>query len=105
MSDPIHENESRVQETLRANPEPLIRWAAERIENHYDDGPVKSIRKVEVPGPPDLDDDEATDEWAYEHLFPLTGTGRTWGDAAYFVRVTEAPDLPALVGREFEWGT
>jgi hypothetical protein len=74
------------------------------IENHYEDDMVPASAETTAPRP-DLTDEEGLEEWAFDHLYPLTGTGRCLGDAAYFVRVVESPDLPELVGREFEWGT
>lgn len=69
-----------------------------------------------MPPPPyvdyaDMDDDERDelDAWAEEHILPLTGTGRTEGDASYFAKVTGIdgdhiePGHP-LIGYEFEWG-
>lgn len=74
-----------------------------QILNCYPDEDVMEEQGgVEVPAPPNLEDD--LEDWAYEHLFPLTGTGRTKGDAAYFVTIARSPDLPALEGREFSWG-
>lgn len=76
-----------------------------KIENVYEDERVvKDEGGLEVPRPRDVDDVEGMDSWAYAHLFPLTGTGRESGDAGYFVTITGSPDLPALVGRTFEWG-
>lgn len=71
------------------------------IENHYVGGPVvKETVTVELPPAHSLSD---LDEWAEDNLFPLTGTGRTKGDAGYFVKIIDA-DLPGYVGLEFEWG-
>jgi hypothetical protein len=77
------------------------------IENHYGDEVVTTEVEVTVPAPPpDTDGEDAMREWADEHLYPLTGTGRTEGDAAYFVSIgrSSRPEL-MLCGREFEWGT
>lgn len=74
------------------------------ILNCYPDEDVAEEGGVEVPAPGDLDDDEGMETWAYDHLFPLTGTGRTEGDAGYFVTIARSPDLPALEGRQFAWG-
>jgi hypothetical protein len=75
-----------------------------KIDNIYEDGEqvTNTLYDVEVPKP--TGGSEALSEWAYDHLFPLTGTGRTEGDAGYFVEIIAAED-PALVGSEFEWGT
>jgi hypothetical protein len=74
-----------------------------KIDNVYEDGDeVTNVDTVDVVHPePDVD----LDDWAYDELFPLTGTGREEGDAGYFVQITECADRPDLVGREFEWGT
>ena len=75
-----------------------------RIANRYPDGVVMTtVEGVTVPAPPPLNDTAAVDDWAYDYLFPHTGTGRTDGDAWYDIAVTAA-DVPALVGREFEYG-
>lgn len=103
---------------LRHDSGRLIRYVKNRdarvrldvaVENHYDDDVVKSRESVVVPCPPldesgGLDEDEL-EEWAYDNLFTLTGTGRHHGDAGYFVTIVESPDRMALKGREFEWGT
>lgn len=75
-----------------------------QILNCYPDADVPDEADVEVPRPKDLTSDEGMETWAYAHLFPLTGTGRTEGDAGYFVTITDSPEMPALVGRRFEWG-
>lgn len=68
------------------------------IDNVYDDGTVTTHEVADVPAPTgDID------AWAEEHLYYLTGTGRTSGDAGYFLKVI-ACEIPELVGREFEWG-
>lgn len=73
-----------------------------RITNVYDDGQeIVTNEVLEVDPPLDADDVE---EWAWDHIWPHTGTGRTDGDAAYFATVTDSDD-PAWVGREFEFGT
>ncbi len=51
-----------------------------------------------VPAP----DGQDLDDWADEHLFPLTGTGRETGAAGYFVKVIESTD-PDLIGKDWEW--
>lgn len=72
------------------------------IDNVYDDETITNeyMRNVEVP-----QDDEDLDDWAYDELFPLTGTGREDGEAGYFLKITACSERPDLVGREFEWGT
>ncbi|MFE0964081.1 hypothetical protein [Streptomyces fungicidicus] len=76
-----------------------------RIENTYDDGEEIVTRAVTtVPLPlPDEDSTERMD-WEYDHIFPLTGTGRTGGgDSWYDVEITEST-APDLVGLTFEFG-
>ena len=71
------------------------------IDNIYEDGDeIVTTETADVPAPEPGQD---RDDWAEDYLFPLTGTGRTDGDAAYFLRITECED-PSLVGAEFEWG-
>jgi len=73
-----------------------------KIDNVYADETIsKTLIDVEVPNPPTEPD--AHEDWADEHLMPLTGTGRTHGEAGYFVEITAA-EHPALVGRTYEWG-
>jgi len=74
-----------------------------KIDNVYEDGETisKTLIDVEVPDPPT--EPEPHEDWAYDHLFTLTGTGRTHGDAGYFVEIIAAGH-PALVGRTYEWG-
>lgn len=71
-----------------------------KVENVYPDGTVRTNAEAEVPLPPLQD----LDEWAEEHLMPLTGTGRTEGDAGYFLTITKFDARPELVGTEYEWG-
>ena len=75
------------------------------IENLYADGQKIVTRVVGalVQAPQKDSDEEALDEWAWDQLFPLTGTGRYDGDAWYEVFVT-ACDVATLVGRKFEFG-
>ena len=68
------------------------------ITNVYDDDELAHFETTTVPAP----DDEDLDDWADEHLFPLTGTGRTDGAAGYFVKVIESTD-PDLIGKDWEW--
>lgn len=72
-----------------------------RIVNIYEDGDeitTEATASVTVPEGEDMT------EWAYDELFPLTGTGRTEGNSAYFLTITEFPARPDLVGQEFEFG-
>lgn len=73
-----------------------------QITNVYGDEEITSTEHIDVPTAP-LSDSDDLEDWADEHLLPLTGTGRTEGEAGYFVEVLSAPDQPELVGREFEW--
>lgn len=77
------------------------------IDNAYElYGTIKTTVTDEVIPAPPTTDRESDDwrEWAYDSIFPFTGTGRESGDAAYFATITACSD-PALVGEEFEWGT
>jgi hypothetical protein len=76
-----------------------------KIENVYEDGEeITEHKTLDVPVPPTfVIDDEAHQDWAYDHIFTETGTGKTEGDAAYFVEVT-ASDEPAMMGNKYEWG-
>lgn len=61
---------------------------------------------VAVPPPESWQyDDEGLEDWAYDNIFVLTGTGQPHEESAYFAVITECPSAPELVGREFEWGT
>lgn len=74
------------------------------ISNTYPDGEEVNVRVTEtVPAPWDKGSEEQMDEWAYEAIFPLTGTGRTEGDAWYDATIVESSD-PFLVGLTFDWG-
>lgn len=75
------------------------------IENTYDDGTEITTYATDVvmPVPPDDVDGDDYHDWAFEHVFNLTGTGHTSGDSWYDVTVT-ACSVPALVGRTFEFG-
>ena len=74
------------------------------IDNVYElYGTIQTTVTVTVPKPPAAEGTEDYDEWAYDHLYCETGTGREDGDSAYFAEITASSD-PALVGRKFEWG-
>jgi len=75
------------------------------IENVYADGRkiVTRVMDALVQAPQKDSDEEALAEWAWDQLFPFTGTGRYEGDAWYQVFVT-ACDVPSLGGRKFEFG-
>ena len=78
-----------------------LRWQL-AIENYYDGEVVDTAATVHAPPPPDGNKD-AVDEWLYEYIWSATGTGRTEGNSAYFVKVTKCTN-PVFVGREFEFG-
>jgi hypothetical protein len=80
------------------------------IDNVYEEGGTikATVTDAVIPAPPPTGRDsdqgsEAWHEWAYDNLFPFTGTGREKGNAAYFATITASSD-PSLVGEEFEWG-
>lgn len=80
------------------------------IDNVYDDDEqganiITNEYDVEVEAPEVEDQADDLEEWAYETIFPHTGTGREHGEAAYFAKITACTERPDLVGREFEWGT
>lgn len=68
------------------------------VENVYEDGVALTFPHAVVPAPADWSD---LQEWAEEHLLPLTGAGRS-GDAGYFARIEASSDA-RLVGESFEW--
>lgn len=70
-----------------------------QIDNVYPDGTVSTTVEAQVAEP--WSDRE---DWADEVLLPLTGTGRTEGDAGYFLTITRCDEVPELVGEHFEWG-
>jgi len=81
------------------------------IDNIYEDGEqIKTVVETTVDPPPYPlvpDFDSSSDEfceWEQEEILQHTGTGKTEGDASYFVEVTESsrPDL-IPVGTEFEF--
>ena len=75
-----------------------------KIDNVYDDGTVTTHVDTEVESPTnaELADEYARDEWAWDELYPHTGTGQTEGDAGYFVEVVSSDD-DRLTGLKFEW--
>lgn len=74
------------------------------IENHYElHGMVETTATATIPVPPADEDSDAYDDWSQRHIFAVTGTGHTDGNAAYFVRIT-ASTVPALIGRQFAFG-
>lgn len=84
-----------------------------RVENFYVDLGDEIITESEAelptpPGPLPTGDREVSQEiqaWVDEHLFAMTGTGRTKGEATYDLEITESsrPDL-VPVGWSFGWG-
>ena len=76
------------------------------FENIYEDGEeVTNVYDLDVPEPEVGLNEDQWEEWAYDNLFPWTGTGREDGDAGYFVTIDQCEARPDLVGKEFEWGT
>lgn len=79
------------------------------VYNVYPEGTVEIQHDIDVPPPPADPDERAKQDddgdWAYDHLYPLTGTGRTTGNAGYFVEILKCDEDESLVGVEFEWGT
>lgn len=71
-----------------------------RIENTYADGETVTTTVDTTVSPPTWDE---LDEWAWEEIFPHTGTGKTDGDSWYDVKITASSE-PRLVGRKFEYG-
>lgn len=109
LSGHLHAEASELGETVKfvldLGPADLIELML-KIENVYPDGTIKNTKEILVPDAPTLDldaDDELVQEWAFAWLYPHTGTGRTEGDAGYFVEIIGA-SRKDLVGREFEWG-
>jgi len=77
-----------------------------KIENIYEDAEdVVTTVRATIPAPPEGKEagSEEYDDWAYDNIYQLTGTGHETGNSAYFVEVTACDD-PNLVGAEFEWG-
>lgn len=81
------------------------------IDNIYEDGDeIRTTVRTTIAAPPYPlvpDFDSSSDEfceWEQDEIFQHTGTGKTEGDASYFVEVTES-DRPDLipVGTEFEF--
>jgi hypothetical protein len=78
------------------------------IENHYDGDVVTTHKTVTVPVPPEDEDSDEYTDWLYDEdgIFEATGTGRTEGDAAYFVEVKASTYKTAIpVGKAWEFGT
>lgn len=75
------------------------------IENAYElyDDVTTYETDVTMPAPPADEDSQEYEDWAYTHIFALTGVGHEDGDSWYDVTVTACSD-PALIGRTFEWG-
>ncbi|MFI5840567.1 hypothetical protein ACIA8K_12745 [Catenuloplanes sp. NPDC051500] len=76
------------------------------MEHHYEYyGRIDTKAVVCIPLPPadSKPGDDAYDEWAYDHIFSETGTGRADGDCGYFVTIADATRAD-MVGLKFEWG-
>lgn len=105
----IAEHGETVKFFVDLTPPPEIWHMTIKIENVYPDGTVEFEKDIEVPRPPEDPDERAESsddgDWAYDHLYPHTGTGRTKGDAGYFVTIIKCEEDESLVGEEFEWGT
>lgn len=75
------------------------------IDNVYPDETITThwAGAIEAPWSDDEDSDDYQD-WQNEIVFEKTGTGRTEGDAGYFVEVIQSsrPDL-IPVGKKWEW--
>lgn len=72
-----------------------------KITNVYTDGDeIENRLCVDVP---ELDYGQDRDEWAEMHLWPFTGADQS-GNAGYFVEILDCPEMPSLVGAEFEYG-
>lgn len=113
MSEPIPTvPELTVEEHLDLMVNKQIRVLA-RVENYYIDhgDEIVTYPDVTLPEPPGRvpqGEEEITpemDEWLQVHLFGMTGTGRTKGDATYDLEVifSSRPDL-LPVGYTHEWG-
>ena len=74
------------------------------IDNVYEDEKIRTFVETQVPEPPLDRDSTEYEEWEQDYIFSTTGTGRTEGDAGYFVTVTDSsrPDL-IPVGTEYEY--
>jgi len=75
------------------------------IDNFYEGGEkIKTTVETTIPAPPPKSDEDAYNDWEYDHIFEHTGTGKEGGNSAYFVTVASSsrPDL-LPVGTEFEF--
>ena len=72
------------------------------IVNTYEDGEVITtvVTGAEVAAPPPAGD---LDNWAEDTIYPLTGTGKSNGDAWYDATITASSE-PSLVGTTYEFG-
>jgi len=78
-----------------------------KIENIYElyDDETTYVEDKVIDAPPTLEaGTEAYEDWAYDTIYSFTGVGHEDGNSSYFVEVTACSE-PALVGREFEFGT
>ncbi len=67
----------------------------------YDGHEYPRTETFDAPAPPDVED---LDDWAYDNLHTRSGDGRAHHESGYFAEIKACDELPALVGREFEWG-
>ena len=66
-------------------------------------GTFETTATVTIPVPPSDASSNAYADWVHEHIYAETGTGRTAGNATYFVHIT-ASTIADLIGREFDFG-
>lgn len=78
-------------------------WIKVRVDNIYEDGEEITLEREAAIAAPPADENERSD-WEQEEIFALTGTGRTTGEAGYFVEVLESSDPDVIpVGTEYEF--
>lgn len=75
------------------------------IENAYElyEDETTHVNDLVLPAPPDDRESPEFEQWAEEHIQPLTGVGHTDGNSWYDVTVTACSD-ESLVGHNFDWG-
>lgn len=76
------------------------------IENTYElyDDVTTHKTDVVIPAPPTMEEGTSEyDDWAYDHIYSLTGVGHEDGDSWYDVTITACSE-PELVGRAFQFG-
>lgn len=72
------------------------------IHNIYPDGTVIADLHDQVVTAPADHSNDALQEWAEDHLFNYTGTGRDDSDASYIVTITKCSDT-TLIGHTVEF--